>query len=198
MKENKTYIAADFERYYAGTMPPHEMHALEKAALEDQFLADALEGYINTSDFAGDILELKARLKEKEKKKNIFSISPFTQNRWWRIVALFIIIAGAGFFFYQLNFIDKQDSFARNELKPSETKKENITPIVKDSTTANNDVAFEEKTASQSSGKEKPDVLKSSARNEKDNAAPKLKKRSGAILLQQANQKILRLRIILL
>jgi hypothetical protein len=98
MKNNKLYTADDFKRYHAGTMPAAEMHELEKAALEDPFLADALEGYLNTPSFENDIKELKERLNKKRNKK-IFSISSLAQSGWWRIAALFIIIAGAGYFF---------------------------------------------------------------------------------------------------
>ena len=68
-EKNKIYNTEDFERYYAGTMPANEMHALEQAALEDPFLADALEGYAHTSTFKNDIVEIKERLKKKRKRK---------------------------------------------------------------------------------------------------------------------------------
>ena len=54
-EKNKKYTAADFERYYTGVMPVNEMHELERAALEDPFLADALEGYTCTPSFDNDI-----------------------------------------------------------------------------------------------------------------------------------------------
>ena len=44
-KYNNGFTAGDFERYHNGSMSPLEMHQLEKAAMEDPFLADALEGY---------------------------------------------------------------------------------------------------------------------------------------------------------
>ena len=70
MKEkNKIYTAADFARYHAGTMPADEMHELEKAALEDPFLADALEGYAYAPAFENDIIELKEKLDERRKRK---------------------------------------------------------------------------------------------------------------------------------
>ena len=126
MKEkNKTYTAADFARYHAGTMPAGEMHALEKAALEDPFLEDALEGYVHAPAVESDIEELQARLAEKRKKKNVFFISSFAQNKWWRIAALFIIIAGAGYFFYRVNYVNKENSLAKNEIKTS-TEKETM------------------------------------------------------------------------
>ncbi len=39
------YSAADIERYLSGGMTVKEMHELERAALQDPFLADAIEGY---------------------------------------------------------------------------------------------------------------------------------------------------------
>ena len=44
-KNHINYTSEDFKRYYSGTMTAAERHALEKAALDDPFLADALEGY---------------------------------------------------------------------------------------------------------------------------------------------------------
>src|SRR5688500_9534868 len=99
MKEKpKLYTAADFANYHAGKMPPGEMNALEKAALEDPFLEDALEGYAHTTAIENDIEELNDRLGKRRKKKNIFFLS-FAENKWWRIAALFFIIGGSAWLF---------------------------------------------------------------------------------------------------
>ncbi len=42
---NHTYTAEDIRRYLNGEMPESEMYALEKAALDDPMLADAIEGF---------------------------------------------------------------------------------------------------------------------------------------------------------
>lgn len=54
----------DIARYHAGKMTPAEMHALEKKALSDPFLADALEGAgsIPSNDFVADVASLNRRL----------------------------------------------------------------------------------------------------------------------------------------
>lgn len=54
----------DIENYLAGKLTPAEMHALEKRALDDPFLADALEGaaLIDATDFSKDIAELNQRI----------------------------------------------------------------------------------------------------------------------------------------
>ena len=52
MSEEKNiinYTAADIQKYWNGKLSAAEMHAMEKAAMDDPFLADALEGYKNTS-----------------------------------------------------------------------------------------------------------------------------------------------------
>jgi hypothetical protein len=48
-KYNTTYSAADIEKYLKGELSPREMHDLENAALEDPFLADALDGMSSPS-----------------------------------------------------------------------------------------------------------------------------------------------------
>ena len=67
--KNKEYTAADIERYHAGSMPAEQMHALEKAAMEDPFLADALEGYLFTKTPAADVQKIRERLIGNEQAK---------------------------------------------------------------------------------------------------------------------------------
>ena len=55
------FTAADIERYHSGKMTDKERNAIEKAALEDPFLSDALEGYLLTSTTAADLESLKKR-----------------------------------------------------------------------------------------------------------------------------------------
>jgi TonB family protein len=51
----------DIEKYRNGELSPQEMHALEKRALQDPFLADALEGAesISPENFSDDLTELQ-------------------------------------------------------------------------------------------------------------------------------------------
>ena len=41
----KNFTGADIEKYHKGLLSSKERHDLEKAALDDPFLADALEGF---------------------------------------------------------------------------------------------------------------------------------------------------------
>lgn len=146
-EKDKTYTAADFARYHAGTMPVAEMHALEKAALEDPFLADALEGYAHSSSPEKDIAELHELLMEKRKKKKAFSIASLSENKWWRIAALFIIVLGVGYLFYTNTHNKAVNDLAKNDIKESPAKVEAPAPVVKDLDSGNNDVAFENKSS---------------------------------------------------
>ena len=142
MKEkNKIFTADDFARYHAGTMPPGEMHELERAVLEDPFLEDAMEGYLHAPAVEVDIADLKARLAQKQKKKHVFYISSVSQNKWWRIAALLLVMAGAGYLFYLVQY-DKKNPLANNEIKASAEKKDNVETLRSDTATTKNDVAF--------------------------------------------------------
>jgi TonB family protein len=109
------FTAADIERYYSGKMSAEERHALEKAALDDPFLADALEGYAFTSTPADDLSAIKARLQEKtQRKKPVGVISLY---KWLRVAAIFIILAGAGWFAYK-NSQSQKSEIAQEKNSP--------------------------------------------------------------------------------
>ena len=75
-KYNGSYDVAMIEKYLQGQLTAAEMHTLEKAALEDPFLADAIEGIRdalqkqNVQTLTSDINELRQRLQQRIGKKN--------------------------------------------------------------------------------------------------------------------------------
>ncbi|HVF81455.1 MAG TPA: hypothetical protein VM884_05960 [Flavisolibacter sp.] len=74
MREQINYTAKDIERYHNGGLSPAQMHALEKTALNDPFLADAIEGYNNTKTASADLSFLRQKLEqriEKDKKRGV-------------------------------------------------------------------------------------------------------------------------------
>src|SRR5258705_10770158 len=90
------YTFEDIQRYLQGKMSAAEMHAVEKAALQDPFLADAIEGYneIPAATAGQHLNEIHASLYGRQKKSKVVLFSPKTQ--WWRIAALIVILAGVG------------------------------------------------------------------------------------------------------
>lgn len=97
----KNFTVQDFERYHNGTMPAQEMHALEKAALEDPFLADALEGYAMSKEPVFEVQAIRQQLQQRTHKKAV--LVPFQKRRYsfLKVAAMVIILAGISFFIYQ-------------------------------------------------------------------------------------------------
>ena len=61
----------DIEKYLRGELSPKEMHQLEMKALNDPFLAEALEGAdsIESNDFTNDVASINRKIKTKTAKK---------------------------------------------------------------------------------------------------------------------------------
>lgn len=119
--------AADFQRYHAGEMTATEMHALEKAALEDPFLADALEGYQFTSTAEADLEEISAKIPPAEKQKDNAKV--FTLNQWLRIAAMLVLVAGVVFIGLKINNKKAVDGpLALNDNKLSPVKDAIVAP----------------------------------------------------------------------
>ena len=102
-KKHIVYTAADLQRYHSGSMNDNEMNALEKAALDDPFLSDALEGYAFTEAAEKDISELKKRLEQKEEKKKVFVLLSSKSRAWISAAAVLVLILGTIYFTLKLN-----------------------------------------------------------------------------------------------
>ncbi|HEX5668643.1 MAG TPA: energy transducer TonB [Chitinophagaceae bacterium] len=93
MKEGSTYhySAEDIQRYISGKMSAGEMHAIEKAALEDPFLADAIEGIREMQpNLNTDLMELKNKMSEKTEQRSV-------KVSWLAILAAAAIIISLSF-----------------------------------------------------------------------------------------------------
>jgi hypothetical protein len=90
-----TYTAADIERYLAGKLSPAERHAMEKAALEDPFLADALEGYGYTNSPSADLASIRQRFAAGQKRRR-YALMPAL-----RVAAVLLLLAGGTWLVYQ-------------------------------------------------------------------------------------------------
>jgi hypothetical protein len=91
-KNMKPYSLEDIERYLQGKLSPAEMHELEKAAVQDPFLADAIEGYQATDLTIAkqDLADLHNRLSSGPAK---IIPAPVKRNTWWRVAAAVTIVS---------------------------------------------------------------------------------------------------------
>lgn len=99
--KNNSFTAGDIERYHSGKMSMQERHALEKAALDDPFLADALDGYEFSSAPTEDLVKIQTKLAEKLNRKKVIPL--FQKYKWISVAAMVVIIAAAGWLVYSIS-----------------------------------------------------------------------------------------------
>ncbi|MEJ7611528.1 MAG: energy transducer TonB [Ferruginibacter sp.] len=131
--ENKTYSAADLANYHNGNMTEKEMHRLEKAALEDPFLAEALEGYAFDAAAEDNISILREQIDSRTAHQSRFFLYRRFGPAWLRIAAVFILFGGIGYAFYRLNSTDNRNELSQNT--PIEKKAVNPVPVQSDAPT---------------------------------------------------------------
>jgi hypothetical protein len=93
-KHNDHYSLEAIEAYLTGKLSPAEMHAMEKAAIQDPFLADAIEGFRET-----DLAAARRHLSTVD--QQILAAAPITlsasqgrRNNFWRVAAAVLVTAG--------------------------------------------------------------------------------------------------------
>lgn len=95
----KQYSAADIQRYLEGKLLPAEMHELEKAALEDPFLADAIEGMQQTLEQHGSAVvqahlqDIRQQVADRTRKEAPTKmVAPVRSFRWWQVAAAAVVV----------------------------------------------------------------------------------------------------------
>ncbi len=126
--KNSGFTASDIERYHSGKMPVQERHALEKAALDDPFLADALEGYAFTQTPTADLAAILARLDEKPDTGK--AIPFYKKYRWLSAAAAFVILAGSGWIAFKTFNLQKNDYAIAPKKEVQQEKTSSETPAV--------------------------------------------------------------------
>jgi len=124
----------DIARYLRGELTPAEMHALEKKALEDPFISDALEGVsgLGAGNFEADLKVLQGKLDQRidAKRGRVASLWVWPM----RIAAGLALIAVATFIVVRLTGDTPQERLAENK-QPAplpEKKDEMATPAPTD------------------------------------------------------------------
>jgi hypothetical protein len=127
-KNSNLYSASDIQKYLRGELSAPEMHQLERAALEDPFLADALEGMEmypalpSARNFQEDLDELQQRLDNRVASKDEAGTLRLFRPAW-RIAAVIILLLGLGVtaYFTLLNQVRRDKSVALLERKTPST-----------------------------------------------------------------------------
>src|SRR5690349_4575054 len=137
MSDKINYTAEDIALYLAGKMSPAQMHALEKAALSDPFLADALEGmeiHGDSTKFNREAEELRAKLIARGKNRSAALVT--VGRLWWKVAAvLMIVITGVAIIIFtgqknktEQNEIAKTVNKVDNSNRQADRKADTVTP----------------------------------------------------------------------
>jgi hypothetical protein len=118
-KDHINYSAGDIARYHRGEMSAAERHAMEKAALDDPFLADAIEGYAFSKAPEQELAALRSALDKKTQKERagVFFMSGSKKNTLLKIAAMFVLLAGLGLLIVKTSLNDKTNDLATLPVK---------------------------------------------------------------------------------
>ncbi len=95
-KKDIIYTAEDIEKYFSGRLSPARMYEIEKAALDDPFLAEAMEGYEGARDknWKGTLAALHSQVADSGSEARVVSMHK-PSGKWWKAAAAVLVI-GAG------------------------------------------------------------------------------------------------------
>jgi hypothetical protein len=121
------YTIHHIEAYYNGNMTSTERNAIEKAALKDALLADAMEGYENSnfSNAKQRLTSIAQQIQGKEQQTaKVVTISQSTNNKQWlRIAAAIILMVGVGTTIWWVNnqkaVVESHIAYVPEEVKAS-------------------------------------------------------------------------------
>lgn len=128
------YTAADINQYLSGKMLPRQMHAMEKAALDDPFLAEAMEGYegMKDAEYSTQLTALHQQIAGSVSKAKVIPLHK-KKNNWWKVAVAFFIIGGGTILTFLLL---TNDSTVQNTPQAAQT-----TTVLTDSFTNVNNIA---------------------------------------------------------
>ena len=122
-KSNIHYSADDIRKYLDGQLTNAEMQAMEKAALEDPFLSDAMEGFEESRkhglSFESGISDLQKRLADrisqnKQKKALVFQLA-----KWQVAAGILLVMSTATFMVIRINQSSRRSDIANTPKKDS-------------------------------------------------------------------------------
>jgi hypothetical protein len=119
----KYYTASDIQKYHSGEMSFDEMNELEKSALEDPLLADAIDGYENKNNIEIDLAALREKIKTQNSKKSATNIRKLYSSI--SIAASVIVIFSIAYFL--INKTENKDlQLSANTTNP----KHSVSPVL--------------------------------------------------------------------
>ncbi len=96
------YTAEDIEQYFLGKLSPAVMHDMEKAALDDPFLSDAMDGYeaMKNASWKKELAKARESISNIKKEEKIAPVIPIFP--WKKVLAALLIISAGAALTYRL------------------------------------------------------------------------------------------------
>jgi hypothetical protein len=118
-EKNNKFSTEYIRKYLDGELSDLEMQALEKAALEDPFLADAMEGFEESRkhavSFESGIADLKTKLAERIGQRRRKTGVIFLLSKW-QVAASLILVIGLAVF--MVTFVSKKPGISQTKIRP--------------------------------------------------------------------------------
>jgi hypothetical protein len=101
-KPNKIYTIADIEQYLQGKLSHNEMYAMDLAALEDSFLADAIEGYSKQNQVIAqkELRDVQQYILKQQKQAKIIALYTEKKKQFSWIAAAILLAFITNYLFY--------------------------------------------------------------------------------------------------
>ena len=119
------------QQYLEGKLDPEVMHQLEKQALDDPFLWDALEGYSTNKDAAADLSILQRQLHERivhlQENKKVFDLS------WQRLsvaAAAAVMFVSAGILFWMNSHKPGEQRASNKHVEVSVIDRDSVNAVI--------------------------------------------------------------------
>lgn len=156
------YSADEISRYLSGRMTAHEMHELEKAALRDPMLADAIDGYrkANPKTSAANLEYIKTKiLGTATVSHEKFSVKDNNNFKVWKLLAAACILAAMSWVAWWMMkpTIDKPIAKAEQKIVLPDSQNEN-TEVAKTNTNDGLEAITENSVSKEKKGK--PQIIK--------------------------------------
>ena len=101
--KNHIYTAEDIQKYFSGKLSFPEMNAMERAALDDPFLAEAMEGFemMKNEPWEQQLNAAHLKVQEGDSEAKVIPLYK-SKNNWWKAAAAILLIGGGAALTYNL------------------------------------------------------------------------------------------------
>ena len=133
-KKDIIYTAGDIEKYFSGKLSSSQMFEMEKAALDDPFLAEAMEGYegMRDKEWKKQLALIRKQVAESGSDAKVIPLHRSTVNKWWKTAAAVLVIGGGAALTFILTKNNSQEK-SSSEIAQTVTTPA-VSPATKDTT----------------------------------------------------------------